>query len=161
MKPASSVPKLLMLAAGLLLSVRVFLFAPFMVEQSSMAPTLVPGAYVLGDSLLGRVLGYQAGDIVVFADPAGHDLLIKRVVVVGPARVTIASGAVWRNGIRLDETYLPTGTVTAARGVSEFTLSADQLFVLGDNRAHSLDSRLFGPIAASSVESRLVVVFSR
>ena len=109
---------------------------------------------------------YARGQVVVFQPPAsatdGKEPFIKRVIGVGGDTVEVRDGQVFVNGVALDEPYL----FQNAAGVAEPTVAGDQsrwvvpegeLFVMGDHRQVSEDSRVFGPIPVSSVIGRGVV----
>jgi signal peptidase I len=97
------------------------------------------------------------GDIVVFADPQGqHPQLIKRVIATAGQTVDIKDNAVWVDGKKLVEPYThgrPTvpGTVT-----TPFTVPPDQVWLMGDNRPNSRDSRFFGSQPVSIVRGRAI-----
>lgn len=143
---AAAVCVVLLLVAALL--VRHFVTQPFRVPSASMAPTLIPGDMLLTDrSHRGTA---ERGDIVVFDGlgyfaPAASDgdrYWVKRVIAIDGDRVQCCdpSGAITVDGAPLDEPYLPAGT---APSEIEFDLQvpADHMFLLGDNRADSTDSR--------------------
>ncbi len=141
--------------------VQNFVAQPYQILQQSMEPTLNPQEYVLVDKLSPRWSDYKRGDIVIFQPPAGfkengQDIpFIKRVIGVAGDTVELRQGAVWVNGVKLEEPYLfgnqPTEPFTAQ---TKWLIGKDQLFVLGDHREASQDSRLFGPIPKSSVIGR-------
>ena len=119
------------------------------VPSKSMAPTLKPG-----DIVTNRVDAYRKrlpkrGEIVVFHDKRNGELLIKRVVGVPGERIAVWSGRVWVNGRRLDEPY------AIGRQVREYpeevTLQDDEVWVMGDNRDFSDDSRDYGPVNTSQL----------
>ena len=138
---------------------------PFQVQQDSMDRTFAPGDYVLVDRLSHLWSPYARGQVVVFQAPASTDLkepLIKRVIGVGGDTVEVRDGQVFVNGIVGDEPYL----FRDAAGIAQPTIASDQstwvvpegdLFVLGDHRQVSEDSRVFGSIPISSVIGRGVV----
>ena len=141
-----------------------FIAQPFQVEQVSMRDTIEPQQYVLVDKLTPRFDGYHRGDIIVFTPPDNTELgankpYIKRIVGVGGDTVQIKNGSVWVNGTKLDEPYLyqedGTAQPTTPHGDSAtWTIPEGDLFVMGDHRQQSQDSRDFGPIAVSSVLGR-------
>jgi signal peptidase I len=104
----------------------------------------------------------DVGDIVVFERPRGAPddelLLVKRVVAEGGQTVEVRDGEVWVDGRAVAEPYLPSGTTTeepcGPRGPID--VPPGSLFVLGDARDRSLDSRCFGPVPASSVVGSVV-----
>jgi signal peptidase I len=142
-----------------------FIAQPYQVQQNSMERTLEPGQYVLVDKLTPRWDAYKRGDVVVFNPPATWTAdptpFIKRVIGLPGDNVEIKDdGKVYVNGIALDEPY----TYKNAAGVNEPTtplsdqtswvVPAGELFVMGDHRQKSADSRAFGPIPESSVIGR-------
>ena len=139
---------------------------PFQVKGSSMERTFVESDYVLVDRLTPRWSPYARGQVVVFQPPATvsdlREPFIKRVIGVGGDTVEVRDGQVYVNGVALDEPYL----FHNAAGVAEPTLAGDpprwivpdgDVFVLGDHREVSDDSRVFGPIPVSSVIGRAVI----
>jgi signal peptidase I len=141
--------------------VQNFVAQPYQILQVSMEPTLEPGQYVLVDKLSPHFSDYKRGDVIVFEPPNGFQEdgqnvpFIKRVIGVGGDTVQIKDGAVWVNGARLDEPYVYPGQVTSALGAqSVWVVPSGDLFVLGDHRQESQDSRIFGPIAKSTVIGR-------
>jgi signal peptidase I len=154
----------LVLTLIIFLVIQNFVAQPWRVEQGSMEHTLEPDQYVLIDKLTPRFGPYQRGDIVVFAPPPGFEReggtpFIKRVIGVGGDTVEVKGGEVYVNGTALIEPYLfaaapgepPEPTVATNES---WTVPAGQLFVLGDHRAVSEDSRTFGTIPITSVIGR-------
>lgn len=96
----------------------------------------------------------QRGDIVVLHPPIDNGKpYIKRVIGLPGERLSIRDGAVYINGARLDEPYL-NGIATAwsgSIGQEEITIPDDEVFVMGDNRNNSTDSRVFGPIKIDAI----------
>ncbi len=136
----------LILTVVIFLVIQSFVAQPFRVEQQSMQRTLEDGQYVLVDKLTPRFDDYSRGDIVVFTPAAaGADgtPYIKRVIGVAGDRVELRSGRVYVNSQPIDEDYTfdRQPTVASAGSQQAWTLAQDQLFVLGDHRTHSRDSR--------------------
>ena len=84
---------------------------------------------------------------------------IKRVIGVAGDHIKIEDGKVYRNGEELQEDYLPEGTITKNKTYSDIVVPEDCVFVMGDNREHSTDSRDFGCIPISKVESKVAFRF--
>ncbi len=91
------------------------------------------------------------GDIVVFNPPTTSDKpYIKRVMATAGDHVAIHDGSVWVNGKQVVEPYIAKG-ITTCQSVCEWDVPAGDIFVLGDNRTNSSDSRVFGVVKVSSV----------
>lgn len=122
------------------------LWKPIVVRQTSMYPTLHDKDYLF----IVRTGEYTYGDIVVFhSEELQQDYLIKRIVALPGDRVVISGGRVYRNGEELEEEYLDSSVVTS--GELDVTVSDGCVFLLGDNRTVSIDSRAFGEVAMSSI----------
>jgi signal peptidase I len=155
----------LVLTLVIFLVIQTFIAQPYRVEQQSMERTLEPDQYVLVDKLTPRFDVYKRGDIVVFNPPAdwvqaAGTPFIKRVIGVGGDTVEVRDdGKVYVNGKALNEPYVfqadgasqPTVTSTDP---PKWQIPAGELFVMGDHRASSSDSRTFGPIETSDVIGR-------
>lgn len=154
----------LVLTVVLFWVVQSFVAQPFQVRQLSMQPTIENNEYVLIDKLTPRFDTYHRGDIVVFAPPpeAATQLgepFIKRIVGVAGDTIELRDGRVFVNATALDEPYL-----FAVDGIAEptepesdedsWTIADGELFVMGDHRRRSSDSRSFGPITVDSVVGR-------
>jgi signal peptidase I len=140
------------------LLLQTFVGRTYAVEQTSMETTLEPGQRVIVDLLTPRFDPYKRGDIVVFTPPAEVQLgepLIKRVIAAAGDTVEIRDGRVVVDGLALIEPYVFDDQPTLAQGdQSRWVVPPGYLFVLGDHRAVSRDSRAFGPIPISSVVGR-------
>lgn len=154
----------LVLTLIIFLVIQNFVAQPYKVQQQSMERTLEPEQYVLVDKLTPRFDTYKRGDIVVFKPPAdwGQDdtPFIKRVVGESGDRVEIRDdGRVYIDGVRLDESYVYADTngdpqPTNSSLQSTWTVPAGELFLMGDHRSNSADSRTFGPVAVDQVIGR-------
>ncbi len=134
------------------LLIHVFLAQATRVYGQSMEPNLHTNERLVIEKLSYRFHGPRRGDVVVLQDPGGSpELLIKRVVGLPGERVTIANGSVFVDGVAIDEPYLDQDTQGGGRSwvVPPFTV-----FVLGDNRSASRDSRIFGPVALDEILGR-------
>jgi signal peptidase I len=152
------------LTALIFVVLQTFVAQPFKVEQVSMRDTIEEGQYVLVDKLTPRFDGYHRGDIIVFSPPENAEIqagkpYIKRIIGIAGDQIAIENGRVLVNNVALDEPYLfavdGTAQPTTAHGeASSWTVAPGQLFVMGDHRARSADSRDFGSILVSSVVGR-------
>jgi signal peptidase I len=142
---------LLVLAAVLLVSGLLPIQA-IRIPSDSMTPTISPGDHLLIDK---RDAGHAAlGDVVVVHDPLGDGLIVKRVVAVGGDAIGFEDGILVRNGRSVTEPY----TTDFLDGVyyGPDVVPPGQLYLLGDNRYDSIDSRHFGPVPEGSVTGRVV-----
>ncbi|MDI9567869.1 MAG: signal peptidase I [bacterium] len=115
-----------------------FVVQSFVVDGSSMEPTLHHGQRLLVNKFIYYFTRPQRGDIIVFQYPANpREDFIKRVIGVGGDHIQIKDGKVFVNGHPLEEPYLLEPTY----GDFEGTVPPDSYFVLGDNRNNSRDSR--------------------
>lgn len=123
------------------------------VQGESMMPTLKDGETYLLNRWSSRFRPPRPGEFVVIHDPGFDDLAIKRVIAVEKDRVEIHDSAVFVNGVKLREHYLPKHVRTfPMQGLSNsIVLPQDHFYVLGDNRGASVDSRTYGPIARSRI----------
>lgn len=127
------------------------------VEGNSMLPTLQDGDRFLINRMVYRFLDPRPGDIIEFTIPRVNDFSVKRIIAEPGDVVQIKNGAVYVNGkIRL-EPYLPRGIRTEGRGLGEnvYRVSENAYFVLGDNRAVSHDSRVFGAVSREHVVGKV------
>jgi signal peptidase I len=137
------------LAVVLYLVITTFVVQTFRVEQQSMLDTLQPQEHLLIDKLTPRFDDYSRGDIIVFHPNGERDKtpFIKRVIAVGGEHVEIRDGAVWVDGERLaEESYTfrdeaGENEPTEPMNQSEWDVPEGSLFVLGDHRTQSTDSR--------------------
>lgn len=156
-------------AIALALVVKVFLLQAFYIPSLSMSPALHVGDRVLVNKLSYRLHDVNRGDVVVFERPASETSstipdLIKRVVGLPGESIIIEDGAVFVNGERLDESYLPEGTITSTANApnkcspqAPCIVPEGQVWVMGDNRSDSKDSRYFGPIDQSTIVGRAFI----
>lgn len=156
----------LVLTVVIFFGIQAFIAQPYKVEQGSMQNTLMPEQYVLVDKLSPRWNPYSYGDIVVFHPPEswnqGSDIpFIKRVIGLPGDVIELQDGVVHVNGIALSEPYIFTSadgvqqqSYPAIGGASRWVVPAGELFLMGDHREDSADSRNFGPVEISKVIGR-------
>jgi signal peptidase I len=144
------------------LVVEAFLVQAFWIPSVSMSPTLEVGDRVLVNKLAYKVHDVHRGDVVVFSRPKGTEGpddnikdLIKRVVAVGGDTIEARDGRVYVNDELIDEPYLPVGTRTD--DLNRQSVPKGKVFVMGDNRTDSQDSRIFGPIDEDTIVGRAFV----
>ena len=145
-------------AVLLALLIRFFIFEVFVVDGSSMHPTLENYNRLVVDKISYRFGEPDCGDIVVFDSRTGKDF-VKRVIGVGGDTIEISSGKVYRNGILLEEPYLLGHNDHQDYGPIE--IPPGYYFVMGDFRKNSMDSRdpRVGLVSMERIKGRARVVF--
>ena len=141
--------EIVLIAAVTVFLIRAFVVQPFLVSGASMELTFIDGDYVLVDEITYRFKEPERGDVVVFRYPLNPRLFyIKRIVGLPGDWVVVRGGDVFVGGQKLEEDYLKDlGTI----GRVDVNVAEGELFVMGDNRYHSYDSRNFGVVPEDSV----------
>jgi signal peptidase I len=145
------------------LVVEMFLVQAFWIPSPSMVHTLEVGDRVLVNKLAYKFHDVNRGDVVVFERPpeasSGSEDeikdLIKRVIAVEGDTIEARDGKVYVNNERIEEPYLEPGTPTDQLGHQ--VIPEGKVFVMGDNRIDSEDSRMFGPIDEDAIVGRAFV----
>ena len=146
----------------ILLPIRYFIAQPFIVVGSSMYPTFQNGDYLIVDEISYRFEKPQRGEVIVFRPPPPNntkDHFIKRIIGLPGETVSVIGNTVtiknkdYPNGFTLSESY-----VSSERDASkEVTLGDNQYFVMGDNRAVSSDSRVWGAINSDEISGKALL----
>lgn len=137
--------------------VKSFVVQPFKIEQQSMLPTLYPADRVFVSKFIYRFQEPERGDIVTFRPPNQTRILIKRIVATEGEVVQIRRGRVFVDGKPLNEKYLNSSPDYSDYGPKR--VPAEAVFVLGDNRPNSGDSRLFGSFPEESLLGKAFLVY--
>jgi signal peptidase I len=133
--------------------INVFVGQATRVEGQSMEPNLYSDQRLVVEKVSYRFHGPQRLDIVVLEMPSqGDELLIKRVIGLPGETIEIRDGHVYINGQQLQESF--TDDITQPGRYGEVTVPPLHVYVLGDNRDRSNDSRSFGPVPIESVVGR-------
>lgn len=140
--------KALLIAAALVFFIRWLIFAPFIVEGPSMEPNFYTGERLIVNKLIYKFDKPEREEVVVFHATKDKDY-IKRVIALPGEKVRVEGDQVYINGQPLDEPYLKQALDEAAqkgipyntRNYSEQTVPEGSIFVMGDNRSNSSDSR--------------------
>ena len=140
--------------------VQPFIVQAFRIPSESMVPTLEARDRVLANKFIYRFTEPERGDIVVFGsvENGDDDTLIKRVVGLEGDEIRVQGGLLFVNGEPQEETYL--NEEEPFRGYyGPATVPEDHVFVMGDNRGNSADSRVFGPVPLDNIKGEAFVRF--
>jgi signal peptidase I len=152
--------KFVVIAAVIVLPVRLFIAQPFIVSGESMNPTFENGQYLIVDELTYRLEDPKRGDVVIFRYPRDpKEFFIKRIIGLPGETVRIQSGVVsveQADGttLTLDEPYVK--NIGNGRD-NTYSVGAEEYFAMGDNRPESSDSRIWGVLPKDNLIGRAFV----
>ena len=144
---------ILLAAAAVVLAVRWLAFEPFEVSSASMEPTLGAGDHVVANKLAYRFDAPQRGDLAVLHHPRSDEVLVKRIVAVGGDSVGLEDGVLVVNGHAQREPFADPELIDSIY-FGPVRVPPGRVFVMGDQRANSEDSRDFGAVALDAVIGR-------
>lgn len=173
-------PILIVVALVVAVLIKTFLVQAFFIPSGSMHDTLLEGDRVMVNKLAYRFGDPGRGDVIVFDNPQNSNgdgetifgalvrhvaeslglsspdsALIKRVIAVGGETIEIRQNQVFVDGVALDEPYVKEGSRMPRYG--PLTVPEGFVFVMGDNRSQSTDSRVFGPVPEDSIVGKAFV----
>lgn len=149
-----------LVAALIIIPIRTFVAQPFVVSGNSMFPTFKNGEYLIVNETTKYIGTYERGDVVILRypnDPSKY--FIKRVIGLPGETISIQGGIVsitseqQKTPLILDEPYVK----NVKLDTSVRTLANDEYFVMGDNRAQSSDSRVWGPVPKKLMDGKALV----
>jgi len=155
----------LIIAILLALVIRTFVVQAFKIPSGSMLPTLQIGDHILVSKFLHHLRPIQRGDIIVFKFPLDESRdFIKRVIALPGETLEIRDKQVWIDGKPLVEPYAVFSDGASGRPgerdrIGPVTIPADRLFMMGDNRDHSMDSRYWGLLDIAKVRGKAFLVY--
>jgi signal peptidase I len=130
----------------------------FIVEGASMQPTFHDDQFLIVSRINYLLMDAERGDIVVFHNPSGpEDDYIKRVIGLPGEVVEIRDTLVYIDGDALNEPYINEPCEPRSCPDKMWELAADQYFVMGDNRNHSKDSRVIGPVVREYIVGEVLI----
>ena len=154
--------KILITAVILALVIRTFVAEPRFIPSASMVPTLEPGDRLVVEKISYKLHPPAYADIVVFAVPPqlqaegyqADQAFIKRAIGLPGDRISLKNGRVYRNDVALAEPYV---TITPKpEDINNITIPANEIFVMGDNRNNSNDSRYWGTLPMKNLIGKAV-----
>lgn len=129
---------------------------PVRVSSHSMAPTYRAGDQLVIEKITARVHRPHRRDVIAFRLHGTGGLIIKRVVAIAGDTVGLDDGVLVVNGSRVQEAFVDYNLVDATY-FGPVTVPPHSVFTMGDNRADSIDSRRFGPVATRDIVGRVVL----
>lgn len=149
--------KTLIIAFVLAQLIMVSVAQAFQVEQYSMEPTLLPHDRVLVDKFLYRLRKLNRGDVIVLRYPLNPTRnYIKRIVALPGDKLEVKNGKLYVNGRTVQEAYV-NGAPQGNYG--PLTVPQDSVFVMGDNRNNSEDSRSFGALKRDHIVGQAILIY--
>jgi len=151
-------------AVAIFLFVYLLILQPHKIKGDSMQPNFPDGEYLLTDKVSYRFGEPERGDIIVFEPPnSDGDEFIKRIIALPGESVSIASGRVLINSSVLNEPYISASVNTVSGAFlndnKQVIVPQDHYFVMGDNRPHSSDSRIWGFVPVDNITGKAWVIY--
>lgn len=157
--PAREWAETLVVALLVALVIRTFVVQVYLVEGPSMEPTLHTNERVFVNKLIYRLRDPKPGEIIVLQDPNRPQReLIKRVIAVAGETIEIKKGTVYVDGQALKEPFINTA-IKSSTDMQPLTVPEKQVFVMGDNRGMSFDSRAIGPVTVNKIDGKAFFMF--
>ena len=155
------------IAAAIAIVIRTFLLGPYKIPTGSMRPTLIEGDRIFVDKISYRFRAPRRGEIIVFKFPEDPKKdFVKRLIAFGGEKVSIKNGIAYVNGTRLEDLADVSGYYYYNRNDWKYgqegqvtEVPQDAYFVLGDNSAHSSDSRNWGFVPEKYLIGRAFLVW--
>ncbi|MDD5738567.1 MAG: signal peptidase I [Candidatus Pacebacteria bacterium] len=154
--------QVVIVALAIVLPIRFFVFQPFIVKGASMEPSFHGGDYLIVDEISYRFTEPQRGEVLVFKYPLDKtQRFIKRIIGLPGEKVDIEAGRITITSPlgdkkTLDEPYITTPLSEMILENNSLKLGRDEYYVMGDNRAHSFDSRSWGVLKKEDIVGRVV-----
>ncbi len=152
-------------ATAIFLFVYLLILQPHKIKGGSMEPNFHDKEYLLTDKVTYRIHEPKRGDVVVFKAPGNNgDEYIKRIIALPGEKLTLLSGYIYINGIKLEENYLPDFYRTYPIGNyikegQDVYIPVNQYLLMGDNRAYSYDSRSWGLIEKEKITGKAWFIY--
>ena len=146
--------------------IRAYVIEPFEVPSASMETTIMTGDRLFAEKVSYHFSDVQPGDIVVFSDPqVPSRVLVKRVIATEGQTVSMSGGVLYIDGVAQSEPYTTGETYPLSQTAGNvsisypYTVPKGEVWVMGDNRENSSDSRYFGPIDSNTIFGKAVLIY--
>lgn len=159
----------IVLALAVFVLLYLFVAQPNEVKGSSMLPNFFDKEFLLTEKLSYQFGQPKRGDVVIFKAPASEPCAadqceyIKRIIGLPGDKVMVKDGNVYLNGKLMDQSFLPAGVITNPGDFNqegiEVTVPDGQYLCFGDNREHSRDGRVFGPVKKELIVGKAFFVY--
>lgn len=152
-------PMLILVALVVAWFIKTLIVQPFFIPSASMEPTFTRGDHVLVNKFIYRFVEPEQGDVIVFKYPVDMTIdYIKRVVAKEGDTVEVKGGILYVNDKEVNEPYLSeSAKITSDYG--PVTVGNNKLFVMGDNRNNSSDSRVWGMLPEKNLIGKAFVIY--
>lgn len=153
----------LVTAIALVIVLYLFILTPHEIDGRSMHPTYKDGEVLLANKVIYRISEPKRGDAVIFKHSETEDY-IKRIIGLPGEEVSLRDGNMYINDKMLDESEYLTDTIYTEKGRfldegDTIVVPDGEVFVCGDNRPHSSDSRDFGPVSIQDIKGKVWIVY--
>ena len=148
---------------------RIFVFGVYYVPTGSMTDTIQVGDQLIGEKISYRFASPKVGEIVTFDDPDGSgETLIKRIIATSGQTIDMHDGKLYIDGVEQEESYTksrPTYALTEhaanlSGGIKyPYRVPEGCVWLMGDNRTNSLDSRYFGAVSTTRISSHALFIY--
>ena len=146
---------LVLAAVGGMVLVRAFLAVPVRISSASMLPTYAAGDVVLMSRDAPELSELHREDLVVFASPEDGGRALKRVAALPGDTLVIKDSVLYVNDREVEEPYIDHAAIDAYYSKT-YTVPGDSVFLLGDNRGNSIDSRDYGAVPSDALLGRVL-----
>ena len=159
---------ILILAILLTLLLRAFVFQGYRISNKSMEDTFRVGDYIIGEKISYKTRLPKPGEIVIFEYPLNPDkIFIKRCVALPGDTVVIRNKILYINnqpateysGVKYTDPELLSAIYSNRDNYGPVIIPADNIFVIGDNRDNSMDSRFWGPLPVENIQARPLFIY--
>lgn len=146
--------------------IRTYVVEPFEVPSASMETTIMTGDRLFAEKVSYHFTDVQPGDIVVFSDPqVPSRVLVKRVIAAEGQTVSMSGGTLYIDGVAQSEPYVTGETYPLSQTAGNVSISypyvvpEGEVWVMGDNRENSSDSRYFGSIDEDTIFGKAILTY--